>query len=159
MKVYVKKDNGLKLLGEGISYSKKELMLKEGGITAMVGKNDAPAGNLVNQARQTINTNSNVDSVYIPTEANSSMPGADKRMVANNMQDTTLQTTSDKLNSNELNKASQMGVEGMEVTKPSNSDTQSNSFESIKSRKVMDEMRANSVPFTKSELTAFLKSL
>ena len=156
MKVYVKKDKALKLLGEGKVYSKKQLMLKEGGITAMVGKNDAPAGNLVNQARQTINTNSNVDSVYIPTEANSSMPGADKRMVANNMQDTTLQTTSDKLNSNELNKASQMGVEGMEVTKPNNSGT---SFESIKSRKVMDEMRANSVPFTKSELTAFLNSL
>ena len=159
MKVYVKKDKVLKLLGEGKVYSKKELMLKEDGITAMVGKKDAPAGNLVNQARQTINTNSNVDSVYIPTEANSSMPGADKRMVANNMQDTTLKTTSDKLNSNELNKASQMGVEGMEVTKPNNSGTQSNSFESIKSRKVMDEMRKNSIPFTKSELTRFLKTI
>jgi hypothetical protein len=30
---------------------------------------------------------------------------------------------------------------------------------SVESRKVMDEMRANSIPFTKSELTEFLKSL
>ena len=30
---------------------------------------------------------------------------------------------------------------------------------SVDSRKVMDEMRENSVPFTKSELTEFLKNL
>ena len=30
---------------------------------------------------------------------------------------------------------------------------------SVTPRKVMDEMRDNSVPFTKSELTEFLKSL
>ena len=159
MKIYSKKNNGLRLLGEGRVFSKKQLVLKEDGITAMVGKDDAPAGNLVNQARQTINTNSNVDSVYIPTEANSSAPGAEKRTVSNNMQDTKLKTTSDNLNPNTINKASQVGVEGVEVTKSNNSGTQSNSFESIKSRKVMDEMRKNSIPFTKSELTRFLKTI
>ena len=153
MKVYVKKDKALKLLGEGRVYSKKDLMLKEGGFVKPVaaaptnvtttgdffntaaqnehnpalGGTSAQLGQLNNKAEKNNGEGTNIELPSHPT-------GAQKQAVAN--MDATV-TVGDEAS----------GVDnGLQTN-------------SVTPRKVMDEMRENSVPFTKAELTEFLKTL
>ena len=160
MKVYVKKDKALKLLGEGRVYSKKDLMLKEGGFAKPVaaaptnvtttgdffntaaqnehnpalGGTSAQLGQLNNKAEKNNGEGTNIELPSHPT-------GAQKQAVANMANNPAFRDATVTV-----------GDEASGI----NNGLQTNS---VAPRKVMDEMRENSVPFTKAELTEFLKTL
>lgn len=171
MKVYVKKDKALKLLGEGTIYSKKDLVLKEentndASLGASVGSSagkplqfDATNGqdaSSISQVEKNVN-NIGAKTTSIPNKearldlgdvgwrttpnVNKNEPGADV--------DITAQGNKPQDIDNAVDQASQVRAGGVVI--PLN--------QSVTPRKVMDEMRENSVPFTKSELTEFLKNL
>ena len=164
MKVYVKKDKGLKLLGEGKVYSKKELMLKEqdgdnnGGTDTITLTNDGegtdkktPANELANDIKTEL---PKVNAGGKPVQFNVSPD--DPAGVTPNTQLTQNSTQAPPSVNVSMNdpKLAQM------ITRNAQNGYSTNVIKSsVESRKVMDEMRANSVPFTKSELTEFLKSL
>ena len=172
MKIYVKKDKALKLLGEGKVYSKKDLVLKEEDNTndASLGSNvgssngkplqfDATNGQNATSASQIEKNIANISSKSssIPNKQarldigdvnwrttpniNKNEPGADV--------DITAQGNTQQDINKAVDQASKVRAGG--VVMPLN--------QSVTPRKVMDEMRANSVPFTKEEMTEFLKSL
>ena len=172
MKVYVKKDKVLKLLGEGKIYSKKDLLLREFGDDSTesdstnYGSADNPANISLSSnngdisSPQKVSQSANAiapkisglpnakasfsleDAKWTPTpNINKNEPGADATLPADD--------NSPEAIGNAVEKAKQLRIGNIQV--PLN--------QSVTPRKVMDEMRANSVPFTKKELTAFLKSL
>ena len=116
MKVYVKKDKALKLLGEGKIYSKKDLLLREFG-------NDNDGGTTVTSTDTTTPNQGLTDGV--------------KQLNKTPQADAFEKTVGDEAS----------GI---------NNGLQTNS---VAPRKVMDEMRRNSIPFTKKELSKFLNSL
>ena len=157
MKVYVKKDKGLKLLGEGKVYSKKELMLKEA-----VG-NVAYAPNLSTAA-----TTANQQAAKTPANKVQMISGGDLGNKNGQKRDVKVGFNTHDVNARHeveqmVNKSD--NPDDIDILMDTNPLTQSSDgsttldTNSVTPRKVMDEMRANSVPFTKSELTAFLKSL
>ena len=155
MKVYVKKDKVLRLLGEGKVYSKKELVLKENGVTAVAnpdGQDFGSESDAVNKINQELRK-PGVDAVVTPK---SDLPVA--KNIQQQQQTADFQTTipANNLNPSTLSKAAKDGQGEVKVQKPT---TTGAIMSSVTPRKVMDEMRANSIPFTKSELTKFLKSL
>lgn len=163
MKIYSKKNNGLRLLGEGRVFSKKELVLKEmngdtGNDTDTVSVNLSPdndnkdSSELAKNA-QTASTISapgkqivgnvnieDVNGVSAPTISPND-PGSDMSIKANGNSSNDIK--------NAANAAAKARVAN--VTVPIRN--------SVTPRKVMDEMRKNSIPFTKSELTKFLKTI
>ena len=159
MKIYVKKDKALKLLGEGKVYSKKDLMLKEeDGNNALIG-DGTPNDGKVNGISG-METATNKELASHPAEDGvsfdlDSLTNSGQKLKGDGI---SMTMTQDQLKANKpqlSNMAQQMP--GAEVKIMRNQPNMQMS--SVTPRKVMDEMRANSVPFTKSELTEFLKSL
>ena len=166
MKVYVKKDKVLKLLGEGKVYSKKNLMLKEedmnGDSNTITLTNDGegsdsktPANELGTDAAKELNTvnasGKNVQFNIQPNRVAGITPN--NTITQNGTKSTPAVTVSQKdprlntlIQKNAQNGYATNVVKGLQTN-------------SVLPKKVMDEMRANSVPFTKTELTEFLKSL
>ena len=147
MKVYVKKDKVLKLLGEGKVYSKKDLVLKE---EEAVG-NVAYAPNLSTAAMT-----ANQQAAKTPANKVQVISGGD-------LGNKNGQTRDVKVGFNTHDVNARHEVEQM-VNKSNNPDKidvvmDTNPLTQSLDGSTLDEMRANSVPFTKKELTAFLKSL
>ena len=157
MKVYVKKDSVLKLLGEGKVYSKKDLVLKEEN-TPLIGDatpNDEKVNGvsgLETSANKQLSSHPAEDGVSVGLD---SLTNSGQKLKGDGV---SLKMTQDQLKNNKpqlANMAQQMP--GAEVTIMRNQPNMQMS--SVTPRKVMDEMRANAVPFTKSELTEILNSL
>lgn len=155
MEVLVKTDNGLQRLGEGKIFSKKQLKLKE-GIDAAIG-----SANGLQQAREEaeklINQNPSVDS------ASADLGKLDGQNDTSTGEGTKIQLPINA-SATQLNNVQQMSknqanddVE-VEFTKNDTNNSSSSTNESRKNRKLV-EMRYNSVPFTKKELSSFLKSI
>jgi len=157
MKVYVKKDKVLKLLGEGKIFSKKDLLLRE--------LNQQMASTVSIQAAKNVNDGAmqfKQAKAQNPTITQAMGAGDDMLTPATGTKDNQLVTNAnsqESLNNTQsiLNKMSPEERENTDVTYTDGSENMENS--SVTPRKVMDEMRENSVPFTKSELTEFLKSI
>lgn len=155
MEVLVKTDKGLQRLGEGKIFSKKQLKLKE-DIDAAIG-----SANGLQQAQQKakklINQNPSVDS------ASADLGKLDGQNDASTGEGTKIQLPINA-SATQLNSVQQMSknqanddVE-VEFTKNDTNNSSSSTNESRKNRKLV-EMRYNSVPFTKKELSSFLKSI
>ena len=158
MKVYVKKDKALKLLGEGKIYSKKDLVLREfnaGGnsvVAAVPGATNVRQ--FVNQGAKTYHQNGNVGLIQgemgqFDNQNDSSTGeglGIDLPVNATGQQIAKVQ-----------NMANQQGNDDMKInlTPPTNDAEDSNPLGEGK----IAELRENSIPFTKLELTEFLKTL
>ena len=160
MKVYVKKDKALKLLGEGKVYSKKDLLLKElNGINANtvnipMAKNVKDGAMKFNQV-QAVNPTTKFGSGSADDLMNQSNGMKDNQILVNTKSPESMETaqsTLDKMSTDDRENTDVTYFDGNETSSPLENS-------SVAPRKVMDEMRANSVPFTKKELTAFLKSL
>ena len=158
MKVYVKKDKVLKLLGEGKVYSKKDLMLKEfkaGGNNVVATVPGATnVRQFVNQGAKTYNQNGNVGLIQ------GEMGQFDNQNDSNTGEgigvDLPVNATGQQI-AKVQNMANQPSNDDMKInlTPPT---TETDQTDSLGENKII-KMRENSVPFTKSELTEFLKSL
>ena len=159
MKVYVKKDKVLKLLGEGKVFSKKELMLKENGITISQTTPTTPDA-FINNSVAALNQTPNAKKTVIPTNMADNNPKDDgpKLTLPKSSAMTGQGKTAAK---NFVNQNKDNGqIEVVDDSKVNNASSNPlTTSEGKLNKKVMDEMRANSIPFTKSELTEFLKSL
>lgn len=155
MEVLIKTNNGLQRLGEGKIFSKKQLKLRE-DIDAAIG-----SANGLQQAQQKakklINQNPSVDS------ASADLGKLDGQKDTSSGEGTKIQLPINA-SATQLNNVQQMSknqanddVE-VEFTKNDTSNSSSSANESRKNRKLV-EMRYNSVPFTKKELSSFLKSI
>jgi hypothetical protein len=162
MKVYVKKDKALKLLGEGKVYSKKDLVLKEqDGENALIGdvtSNDEQlqgATGLQNAVNKKSAENPAADG-WSAELGNLNQGGGSAQQNGNGV----IQLTKSQL-------AQPQTKQMLDRTRITNPNMQVNVMNDDKvqlaahktPKKVMDEMRENSVPFTKKEMTEFLKSL
>lgn len=156
MEVLVKTDNGLQRLGEGKIFSKKQLKLREdnNGLSAALGSANG-LQQAQAKARSIMQTHPGV------TSAKGEMGQMDSKTDSNEGEGLTMQIDKDAP-AQTVNKAQQAlkGSEDATVEFVDNSKNSSSSStnESRKNRKLM-EMRYNSVPFTKKELSSFLKSL
>lgn len=165
MKVYVKKDKTLKLLGEGRIFSKKDLLLKEedlnGGTDTITLTNDGegtdkktPPNEMANDIKKEL---PKVNAGGKPVQFNVSpddVAGVTPNTQLSQNSTQAPPSVNVSMNDPRLTQMMQQNAKNgysTNVVKPINS--------SVDSRKVMDEMRENSVPFTKSELTEFLKNL
>lgn len=155
MEVLIKTNNGLQRLGEGKIFSKKQLKLRE-DIDAAIG-----SANGLQQAQQKakklINQNPSVDS------ASADLGKLDGQKDTSSGEGTKIQLPINA-SATQLNNVQQMSknqanddVE-VEFTKNDTNNSSSSTNESRKNRKLV-EMRYNSVPFTKKELSSFLKSI
>jgi hypothetical protein len=155
MKIFVKKDNNLKPIGEGRIYSKSQLRLNEDGFDAnlgmangiqqaqmkakqMMSKNptinsaSADAGKLDGQ---TDITGSEGIKLEVPVNATGSQLAQAQRMVKDQSADDAQIT----------------------FTKPQTQSSMNNNNGMSESK--ITEMRKNSIPFTKKELSNFLSTL
>ena len=147
MRTYVKKNNRLINIGEGRLYSKNDLVLKEDntGITAVansVGQNFKSESDAVTKIQQA-SRQPGVSQVQVPKN--------DLPIAAHKSQDPTLQDTNTEINLNNLTPStlSKLGADGQgNVTVK---------VRENKNPKKLSEMRMNSVPFTKKELSQLLK--
>ena len=157
MDTYIKKRNKLVYLGEGQLYSKKDLLLNE-----VDGANSGSLKNSVNvadgaiQAQKILNNNSTLKDVKV--SGDDALSGkrtgnsSDTPLEVNTSQPESIQTAQKMLNALPETQRAQV-----DVTYFNGNKTQENS--SVISRKTLDEMRKNSIPFTKKEMTKFLRSL
>lgn len=151
MEVLIKTNNGLQRLGEGKIFSKKQLKLRE-DIDAAIG-----SANGLQQAQQKakklINQNPSVDS------ASADLGKLDGQKDTSSGEGTKIQLPINA-SATQLNNVQQIANDDVEVefTKNDTSNSSSSANESRKNRKLV-EMRYNSVPFTKKELSSFLKSI
>ena len=165
MKIYVKKDKALKLLGEGRIFTKKDLILKEedlnGGTDTITLTNDGegtdkktPPNEMANDIKKEL---PKVNAGGKPVQFNVSpddVAGVTPNTQLSHNSTQAPPSVNVSMNDPRLTQMMQQNAKNgysTNVVKPINS--------SVDSRKVMDEMRENSVPFTKSELTEFLKNL
>ena len=156
MKVYTKKNNGLRLLGEGMVFSKKDLLLREDGDNGnnpLIG--DATPGDEQVQGASGLKnivdkkTSENPTADGWSTELGNLNGGTSQQGEASGV----IKISRQQLN----NPETQAMLNRTKITDPNMQVTVMNN--SVTPRRVMDEMRANSVPFTKTELTKFLKSI
>lgn len=155
MRILVKKDNVLHTLGEGRIFSKKQLSIREGLDASLGTANGLQQAQL--KARKTINQNSNVDSVsgdlgHLDGQNDTSSGEGTKIQIPVNAPASQLNTVS------QMAKSQANDDVEVEFTKNNDANSQTSTNESKKRKNVM-EMRYNSVPFTKEELSKFLKSL
>lgn len=155
MEVLVKTDKGLQRLGEGKIFSKKQLKLKEGIDAAIDSANGLQQAQ--QKAKKLINQNPSVDS------ASADLGKLDGQNDTSTGEGTKIQLPINA-SATQLNNVQQMSknqanddVE-VEFTKNDTNNSSSSTNESRKNRKLV-EMRYNSVPFTKKELSSFLKSI
>ena len=156
MKIFVKKGNSLKNLGEGRIYSKDELRLNEAFTNGKVSLTLNPNGqdvqassvqtsaqNMLNQVPQatavTVQSD-DIDGVSVPTFSNND-PRNDtvQNIAAKNATSATLQNAAKNGGTIQITKDDQ-GQNGLGESK-------------------IVEMRKNSIPFTKRELSSFLSTL
>ena len=159
MKILVKTNKGLRNLGEGRIYSKNQLKLNEyttGKVALTLNPNgqdvrassvQTAAQNMLNKVPQataiTLDAK-DVDGVSVPN-----YPQNDPR------EDTVQQISLKNANGTAIQNAAKNGGT-ISITK---NDQQDAALESTSSKKIMDEMRRNSIPFTKKELNRFLSEL
>ena len=164
MKIYSKKNNGLRLLGEGRVFSKKQLVLREFDTDTTSNNNDTVSVNLSPD-----NSNSNPSDLAKNAQTASTISAPGKKVVGNvNIEDVNgvsaptispndpgsdMSIKANGNSSNDIKNAANAAAKARvaNVTVPIRN--------SVTPRKVMDEMRKNSIPFTKSELTRFLKTI
>jgi len=155
MKIFVKKDNSLKPLGEGRIYSKRQLKLNEftnGKVSLTLNPNgqdvrassiQTSAQNMLNQVPQatavTVQSD-DIDGVSTPT-----FSASDPR------NDTVQNIAAKNANGATIQQAAKNGGT-INITKD---DSQQNGLGESR----IIEMRKNSIPFTKKELNNFLSSL
>ena len=155
MKIFVKKDNGLKQLGEGRIYSKSQLKLNEftnGKVSLTLNPNgqdvrassvQTSAQNMLHQVPQatavTVQAD-DIDGVTAPT-----FSASDPR------NDTVQNIAAKNATSAAVQNAAKNGGT-IQITKD---DPQDNGLEESR----IIEMRRNSIPFSKKELSNFLNSL
>ena len=162
MKIFVKTDKGLKKLGEGKIFSKNQLMLREfsqNGVTAVAnpdGQNHT-ASQMLSNARR-IAQKPGVKTVVM-SSADTGI-GATKNVPSNSpLSDVKKIIPLNKANDSVISQLTADGQGEVELTSDSNANNSALETNSVKPRKVMDEMRRNSIPFTKKELSMFLNSL
>lgn len=156
MKVYTKKNNGLRLLGEGMVFSKGQLMLKEQEVTLSQTEPTTP-DKFVRNSVTALNQVGNAKKTVIPTNLADGNKTDDGNILRVNKSQALGKTSQIRqfVNQNKDTGA----VEIVDDTKGTNDSNPLTTSEGKKNRSVMDEMRANSIPFTKTELTKFLKSI
>jgi len=162
MKVYVKKDKMLKLLGEGKVFSKKDLVLKESGVSGF----ERSAANVSAAARDAatkLAANGNLtdvtgsaDDITLGNGNSANGVSQDPVITTDVKSPQSIQQTQNILNRMNPTEKSNLDVKFVDGTKQRNGAMENSS---VASKKTMDEMRENSIPFTKSELTEFLKSI
>lgn len=160
MKIFIKRDNGLKKLGEGKIYSKSQLKLNEdftnGKVSLTLNPNgqdvrassvQTSAQNMLHQVPQatavTVQAD-DIDGVTAPTFS----PNDPRN-------DTVQQLTTKNASSAAVQNAAKNGGT-IQITKD---DQQQTAMESKKTSNKIVEMRKNSIPFSKKELSDFLSSL
>lgn len=156
MKVYTKKNNGLRLLGEGMVFSKGQLMLKEQDVTLSQTEPTTP-DKFVRNSVTALNQVGNAKKTVIPTNLADGNKTDDGNILRVNKSQALGQTSQIR---QFVNQNKDTGtVEIVDDTKDTNGSNPLTTSEGKKNRSIMDEMRANSIPFTKTELTKFLKSI
>jgi hypothetical protein len=156
MRTYVKKNGKLNLVGEGRLYSKRDLILREqdnGDSNTITLTNNSEGGQkaapneIKNDARkelQAVNTSKEKQFSVEPREvAGVNAP------VQTNTSNVTPPTATVSI--------TDPRVETIMANNAKNGITTNLQQNSVNPRKVMDEMRMNSVPFTKRELSSLLK--
>ena len=166
MKVLVKTNKGLKNIGEGKIYSKKQLKLNE--LTGFI-KVAPNLNNAALQARQQLNTGKvgNVESsgadVTNGQSAGSTSVSPDPTITVDVKSPQSIKTGQSILNKMTPTEKQNTDVDFIDGSKNNTANTSSNSSgmmnSSVTPKKVMDEMRKNSVPFSKKELSNFLSTL
>ena len=163
MKVYVKKDKVLRLLGEGKVYSKKDLVLKEmtggepliGDVTANDEQLQGSTG-LENAVNKQVATHPAADG--FSTELGNLKQSNSSQQKGNGVMSFTQDQLKDPNTKKLIDNAATTNP-NMQVNIMKGNSANGVQLASVAPKKVMDEMRENSIPFTKSELTEFLKSL
>ena len=158
MEIFVKKDNGLKKLGEGKIYSKSQLRLTEilNGVDANLGTADG-LQQAQASAKQIFNRNPNV------TSASADAGKLDGQTDADGGEGVKLELPVNATG-NQLATAQHMvkdqSADDTQITftKPEVSSSSMNNTNGLGESRII-EMRKNSIPFTKSELSSFLNSL
>ena len=150
MKIYVKKNGKLNILGEGKIYSKSQLRLNEGGIDANIPVSDNLKQAQI-KAQQMINRDPSVTSASADAgkldgqKDTQSGEGLQVKLPIN-------------ANAQQLNQAQQMtkgqNADDVQITFDKSKPTSDNLGESR-----IIEMRKNAIPFSKKELSSFLKEI
>ena len=147
MKIFVKRDNGLKKLGEGKIYSKSQLKLNEDFTNGKVSLTLNPNGQDVRAS--SVQTSAQNMLHQVPQATAPTFSPNDPR------NDTVQQLTTKNASSAAVQNAAKNGGT-IQITKD---DQQQTAMESKKTSNKIVEMRKNSIPFSKKELSDFLSSL
>lgn len=141
MEILVKTNRGLKSLGEGRVYSKKQLMLKEDGLDANLGMSSSIQAAQM-KAKQMMSKNPTV------TSASADAGKLDGQMDSQNGEGVRLELPVNA-NGKQLAQAQKMvsdtNADDAQITFTKNQD-------SMTTESRLAELRVNSVPFTKTEL-------
>lgn len=141
MEILVKTNRGLKSLGEGRVYSKKQLMLKEDGLDANLGMSSSIQAAQM-KAKQMMSKNPTV------TSASADAGKLDGQMDSQNGEGVRLELPVNA-NGKQLAQAQKMvsdtNADDAQITFTKNQD-------SMTTESRLSELRANSVPFSKNEL-------
>lgn len=145
MEILVKTNRGLKSLGEGRVYSKKQLMLKEDGLDANLGMSSSIQAAQM-KAKQMMSKNPTV------TSASADAGKLDGQMDSQNGEGVRLELPVNA-NGKQLAQAQKMvsdtNADDAQITFTKNQDTMT-----TESR--LSELRANSVPFSKNEINEII---
>jgi len=161
MKILRFKNNQLQMLGEGKIYSKKDLKLNEGNGFVATAPNVRDVRQFVTQGSRMFNQNPSVKGVenqlgQMDHQNDSSTGEGIKVSLPANATGAQISKVQNMANKPEND---DMTVDLTPPTSNTSSDSSSLETNSVTPRKVMDEMRKNSIPFTKKELNEFLNSL
>lgn len=157
MKILVKRNNGLLNLGEGRIYSKSQLRLNEDVENALIGDatpNDekvSGTGSLQTTVNKELTAHPQEDGVSVGLD---SLNNSGQKLKGDG---TNIKMSQQQLAQNKTqisNLAAQMP--GAQLTIMRGNGVINNS---VAPRKVLDELRKNSIPFTKKELHKFLREI
>ena len=160
MKILVKTDKGLKILGEGKIFSKNQLRLNENELNVTTNQSMTPQQSL-RQSAKAINQDPRIGRTTTPTNYLDNRKDDDAPALTVSASKTGTPETMRAVN-NYVRQNPDKGV--ITVVKDDSGNSNSNPYtgmqnSSVAPRKVMDEMRRNSIPFTKKELHKFLRDL
>lgn len=145
MEILVKTNRGLKSLGEGRVYSKKQLMLKEDGLDANLGMSSSIQAAQM-KAKQMMSKNPTV------TSASADAGKLDGQMDSQNGEGVRLELPVNA-NGKQLAQAQKMvsdtNADDAQITFTKNQD-------SMTTESRLSELRANSVPFSKNEINEIM---
>lgn len=145
MEILVKTNRGLKSLGEGRVYSKKQLMLKEDGLDANLGMSSSIQAAQM-KAKQMMSKNPTV------TSASADAGKLDGQMDSQNGEGVRLELPVNA-NGKQLSQAQKMvsdtNADDAQITFTKNQD-------SMTTESRLSELRANSVPFSKNEINEII---